>query len=100
MFGLKVRRHRLFEFHKPTFFWLMPCRHRTQGRPVGVYHKMGDEIPHGGRTARTLEEAREAMGIQWMSWGELTQSIPPLYTKRIGAVLLAMVAATRLTVQG
>lgn len=38
----------------------------------------------GGRTAETLEEAREAMGIDWMTWSELKEAIPPAYTEWIG----------------
>lgn len=86
-FGLKVRRHRLFESNVPLVGTL--CRHKEQGRPVGVYHVMGDSIPHGGRTAQTLAEGQEAMGIDWMAWDELKESIPPAYTEHIGRQLLA-----------
>lgn len=81
-FGLKVRRHRLFESNlilKGT-----TCDHKKQGRPVGVYGSMRDEIPSGGKTATSIEEAREAMGIDWMIWGELVEAIPPVYTEHIG----------------
>ena len=79
MFALKVRRHRLFESSEMV---LRPeCRHREQGRPVGVYHVMGDEVPQGGRTARNLAEGQAAMGIDWMTWPELKESIPPAYTE-------------------
>jgi hypothetical protein len=66
------------------------CRanHDSQGRPVGVYGSKGDDIPSGGSTARTLEEGREAMGIDWMSWSALVEAIPPAYTAFIGAQLL------------
>ena len=81
-FGLKVRRHRLFE----TSFLLLapPCDHITQGRPVGVYHRMADEVPSGGKTAETLEQGQEAMGIDWMQWDELKEAIPPAFTEYIG----------------
>lgn len=88
MFGLKVRRHRLFET-RPFFLSGRGCSHEEQGRPVGVYHVMGDEIPHGGHTAKTLEEAQEAMGIDWMTWDELKEAIPPAYTEYIGKQLIA-----------
>jgi DNA (cytosine-5)-methyltransferase 1 len=81
-FGLKVRRHRLFESNvslKGT-----ECRHKEQGKPVGIYGSMRDEIPNGGHTAKTMAEANEAMGIDWMIWGELVESIPPAYTEFIG----------------
>ena len=91
MFGLKVRRHRLFETSPLLWAYLGKCRHREQGRPIGVYGSMRDDIPKGGRTARTLEEAREAMGIDWMLWGDLVEAIPPAYTDWIGAQLLRTV---------
>ena len=85
-FGLKVRRHRLFESNVAMFG--LPCDHKGQGRPVGVYGSKGDDIPSGGSTARTLEEGRAAMGIDWMSWSALVEAIPPAYTEFIGAQLL------------
>ena len=90
MFGLKVRRHRLFSSNIPLKA-PGPCRHKEQGKPVGVYHAMGDTAQGmdrktgrwvvGGSTARTLEEAQEAMGIDWMNWRELKLAIPPAYTE-------------------
>ena len=71
-FGLKVRRHRRFESNLPLVG--SPCKHKEQGKPVGVYGSMRDEIPKGGHTAKTIEEAREAMGIDWMIWGELVEA--------------------------
>ena len=87
-FGLKVRRHRRFESNLPLVG--SPCRHKEQGKPVGVYGSMRDEIPKGGHTAKTIEEAREAMGIDWMIWGELVEAIPPIYTQEIGKQLLLL----------
>ena len=85
-FGLKVRRHRLFESTIPLTG--LPCDHKGQGRPVGIYGSMRDNIPKGGRTAHSIEEAREAMGIDWMLWGDLVEAIPPAYTEHIGRQLL------------
>ena len=84
-FGLKVRRHRLFESNMPLVG--NTCNHKAQGKPVGIYGSMRDEIPNGGHTAKTMTEANEAMGIDWMIWGELVESIPPAYTKFIGEQL-------------
>lgn len=81
-FGLKVRRHRLFESNLELKG--SECDHKAQGRPVGVYGSLNDEIPQGGKTATNIVEAREAMGIDWMIWTELVEAIPPIYTKYLG----------------
>lgn len=87
-FGLKVRRHRLFESNLPITG--STCDHKTQGRPVGVYGSMKDEIPQGGKTAESIEQARDAMGIDWMIWSELVEAIPPAYTEFIGHQIKGM----------
>jgi len=90
-FGLKVRRHRLFESNialKGT-----DCHHKQQGKPVGIYGSMRDEIPGGGHTAKTIDQANEAMGIDWMIWGELVEAIPPAYTQYIGIELMRQLNA-------
>ena len=92
-FGLKVRRHRLFESN--INLTGLPCNHKSQGKPVGVYGSMRDEIPHGGHTAKSIEEAREAMGIDWMLWGDLVEAIPPAYTKHLGLQLLTHLEGTQ-----
>ncbi len=90
MFGLGVRRHRLFEassFPIPT----PECRHARQGTPVGVYGQHPDRRQHlrpdgtqRGTKAHSLDEGRRAMGIDWMTWPELAESIPPAYTEHVG----------------
>jgi hypothetical protein len=82
-FNLGVRRHRLFESNLPLVDH-GKCRHKEQGRPVGVYYSIGDEIPQGGKTAETLEQGQEAMGIEWMPWSSLKEAIPPEYSLWIG----------------
>ena len=94
MFGLRVRRHRLFE--APVFIFGQGCDHKGQGRPVGVLNwgKWGHEIPRGGRQAASLSDAQDAMGIDWMPRRELAEAIPPAYTEYIGRQLLAHVQAS------
>jgi DNA (cytosine-5)-methyltransferase 1 len=87
-FGLKVRRHRLFESSIKIVGSI--CDHKTQGKPVGIYGSMRDEIPQGGHTAKSIEEARDAMGIDWMIWRELVEAIPPRYTYEIGKQLISL----------
>lgn len=89
--GLGVRRHRLFESN--LFLMGTPCVHR--GTPVGVYGEHPDETVHRrpsgtsrGVRARSLEEGRAAMGIDWMSWEDLTEAIPPAYTQFVGEQLI------------
>ena len=81
-FGLKVRRHRLFESNMPLEGSV--CNHKLQGRPVGVYGSLNDEIPKGGKTAATIDQAREAMGMPWAIWTELVEAIPPAFTEYLG----------------
>ena len=84
-FGLKVRRHRLFESNMALVGSV--CDHKSQGRPIGVYGSLNDEIPKGGKTAATIDEARNAIGISWAIWTELVEAIPPAYTKYLGGQL-------------
>ena len=88
MFGLRVRRHRLFE--SSVFMFGLECAHMQQGRPVGVLNwgKWGHEIPNGGKLAESLADAHDAMGIDWMRRAELAEAIPPAYTEFIGRQLL------------
>ena len=90
-FGLKVRRHRLFESNIQLTSSI--CNHKEQGKPVGIYGSMRDEIPKGGHTAKSIEQAREAMGIDWMIWGELVEAIPPVYTETIGKQILSVITS-------
>jgi DNA (cytosine-5)-methyltransferase 1 len=85
-FGLKVRRHRLFESNMPLVG--SKCDHKAQGRPVGVYGSLNDEIPKGGKTASTIDEARKAMDMDWAIWTELVEAIPPAFTKYLGGQIV------------
>ena len=91
MFGLRVRRHRIFETN-----WSVggapPCHHQDDS--IAIYGSMdgrrvwtrknGTEL----RAARTIGQASEAMGIDWMTWNEIKEAIPPAYTEFIGKQLL------------
>lgn len=118
MFGLGIDdadllRHRLFEMSDPPA--LVPqCAHgkratigiygghirnRKRARTIGVYGE-------GARDSRrkfdkgvpdfTTEQARTAMGIDWMTIAELCQAIPPAYTRFIGEQLLQVIEQQRL----
>ncbi len=91
----QLRRHRLFE---TSIGILSPaCRH--EGRPVGVYGNGGGNADRGrlpgiNGYAGRAGERREAMGIDWMTRGELSQAIPPAYTEYIGRRVLAVLSAS------
>jgi len=84
--GFDLCRHRYFE----TNFALMtmPCQHR-RGFTIGVYGN-GTNKWHREKFGRciTVDEFRQAMGIDWMIRKELSQAIPPAYTEYIGKYLL------------
>ena len=93
MFGLGVergflRRHRRFE---TSFEVAQPlCRH--SGQAVGVYGHGG----HSGKHRMLYRaEASEAMQIDWMNRDELSQAIPPAFTRHIGSYLLSHIDAQR-----
>lgn len=88
MFGLQVRRHRLFESNIPL---LVPnCRHSiwreakypTNYRPHGKVVK-SKVVQVYGNSAGT-KHWPEAMGIDWMTTDELTQAIPPAFSEYLG----------------
>jgi DNA (cytosine-5)-methyltransferase 1 len=86
-YGLGVRRHRLFLSNAKLVG--SRCDHKTQGRPWGVYHVMGDSIPKGGRTVKTLEQGWEVMGVdREIPWNSLKEGFPPAYTEHIGRQIL------------
>ena len=92
MFGLKVRRHRLFEASFPIPS--PPCNHARQGAVVGVYGNGGawDSTGRAGGGGRKVvgKEAADAMGISHTHTQRLlSQAIPPAYTEHVGKALMA-----------
>lgn len=85
MFGLGVRRHRMFESNVPL--GQPKCDHAGQGRVVGVYGHSGGSSKRDGLSFGGVQSWREAMQIDWMTRDELAQSIPPAYTRFIGEQL-------------
>lgn len=90
-FGLQVERPRLFESN----VGLTPPLRVKVTDPLGVYGKAADgrrlfTRKDGSiqRAARGVTEAGAAMGIDWMDWRDLCESIPPAYTEHIGAQLI------------
>jgi DNA (cytosine-5)-methyltransferase 1 len=91
MFGLRVYRHRWFE----TPFMLMQPEHpkhliRANG-PGGKQQQRKAYYEAGGFITITGDVGSycgPAMGITWMTGNELSQAIPPPYTRWVGARLL------------
>ena len=90
MFGLGVKRHRLFE--TSFFIWNPPvCRKRHPDFFVSVFGGGAKAKKSGRGLAKTNvvhAAASTAMGIDWMTRDELSQAIPPAYTEHIGGFLL------------
>jgi DNA (cytosine-5)-methyltransferase 1 len=85
--GLKVKRHRLFA---SNFFVLVPpCPSHDQDYYVIFGHECRNRR-HGEAADRKnrIAVGREAMGIDWMTRGELSESIPPAYSEFIGRHVL------------
>lgn len=87
---LGVRRHRLFESNLPLHG--TPCWHDRTAPAVPVYGTYGQR---GAERITSTEQARAAMGIDWMPWPALTQAIPPAFTHWLGVQLLNEYASTR-----
>jgi DNA (cytosine-5)-methyltransferase 1 len=98
MFGLGVNRPRRFE----SSVLLLSAYAPGVLFPVGVYGTKPDgcttyRYRNNGnykgksliRAAKSIEEARVAMGIDWMDWTEIREAIPPAYTEYLGRQLLA-----------
>lgn len=84
-----LRRHRLFASN----VWLMSPGCACSGRqPLGVFGTGGGGAQNG-RYKAWRDEARVAMGIDWMRHDDLVQAIPPAYTEHIGHHLAAALAS-------
>lgn len=93
---LRVLRHRLFEANFPI---IVPPH-----RPHPLCHTLDKRKSHYGKTDEwedfvsvngggncTVEAARDAMGIPWMTKKEINEAIPPAYTRWIGAQIVKLV---------
>lgn len=91
-FGLAVRRHRRFEssillFGRPCEHWRQnEAKYWTSWRPGGEQRRATVVQVYGQAAEKHLWP--EAMGIDWMTYDELAQAIPPAYTEFIGRQLM------------
>lgn len=83
MFGLGVIRHRYFE---GNLGWLRP--HHPRGHTPGHLCIVGHGGPANQRRWK-IAQAREAMGIDWMTRDEIVESIPPAYSHFIGQQIIS-----------
>ncbi len=90
MFGLDVRRHRLFETSFPLE--VPRCDHVAQvakgKRFPGATNRDGRYTCEIGVWRIPLPVQQAAMGIDWMTLEELSEAIPPAYTRYVGRTLI------------
>jgi DNA (cytosine-5)-methyltransferase 1 len=86
IFGLSVVRHRIFEanFHLGL---VPPCQHGPETITVcghGTPKWVADGRRKRGLIGNpTIADKRKAMGIDWTNRGELSQAVPPAYSRWI-----------------
>jgi DNA (cytosine-5)-methyltransferase 1 len=93
MFGLKTRRHRLFELNPWLLLDVPKCNHDLECLLVTT---AGANSRKNGKR-KTIKNAMAAYGIDWMNHKELSQAIPPAYTEYLGRQLLAYLAQRKAT---
>lgn len=100
MFGLMgfsrdryLQRHRKFRLYNLRVP-VLRCSHKGR-KAVGVYGSAGDDIPNGALVA-SFKEGKKLMGIDWMSWREMREAVPPAYTEYIGKSLVQTLDAQAL----
>jgi DNA (cytosine-5)-methyltransferase 1 len=89
-FNIEVRRHRIFESNIEIFS--IPCNHKRfleRKYPGSTNRPNGRTVCNIGEWKVPKELQQKAMDINWMDVSELSQAIPPAYTKFIGSQILA-----------
>jgi DNA (cytosine-5)-methyltransferase 1 len=102
--GLRVLRHRLFETNWPLTAPAVHPKHPlvfTHDKRKRHYGQLDQDtsfvqVTGGGNCS--IGNARDALGIDWMTKEELNEALPPAYTHWIGVQLATVVAARRLEV--
>lgn len=90
--GLRVLRHRLFESNR-VLFEPTHTRHPlvfTHDKRKAHYGQLDFVQVTGGGNC-SIQDARAAMGIDWMNKHELNEAIPPAYAEFIGKQLITTV---------
>ena len=93
---LRLERHRLFESNLPLVAPKADFHDKTID-VAGAYgggssdRRHAKEVRRGGYTP--AKEVRAALlGIDWMTMGGMSQSVPPAYTKWLGAQLIGRIS--------
>lgn len=97
-FGLRMRRHRIFQSNVPLGL-APPCNHwsragaPSKGQDPDRFRPGVFVSPAGNPNKRkgSLREWIEVMGTPWMDRHGVTQAIPPAYTEFLGRKLLAAI---------
>jgi DNA (cytosine-5)-methyltransferase 1 len=89
MFGLDVRRHRLFE--TSAHILTPPCQHHRQTPRFkqATNRRNLRSTVEVGVWRIPLEVQQKAMGIEWMELEELSEAIPPAYSEYIARAMTA-----------
>lgn len=90
MFGLDVKRHRIFETNFPIE--KLACNHKiwTPRFPPATNRKNLRLTVEVGVWRIPLPTQQKAMGIDWMKLEELSEAIPPAYSKHIASSFLSL----------
>jgi DNA (cytosine-5)-methyltransferase 1 len=96
-FRLPIRRHRQFESN--VTLSVPPCDHGWQTeKKYWTSYRRGDNARRSAvvqvyGSGGEKQHWGPALGIDWMTYDELTQAIPPAYTEHLGRQLLAHLAS-------
>lgn len=88
MFGLRIIRHRLFECWPPVDFAPAQCAHTLPVVKVGRRPDSEKNFVAMVGHFSDVEQVRKVVGIDWMTRDELSQAIPPVFTRWIGEHLM------------
>lgn len=98
--GLRVIRHRLFESNVPLVAphhgkHPLVFTHDKRKAHYGMLNQDTAFVQVTGGGNCSIKNARDAMGIQWMTKNELNESIPPAYTKYLGTQIRKYIKSTQ-----
>jgi len=88
MFSLGIRRHRFFEVAGFEVPMRWPCSHKKSPVLITGTHRRTYEP----RYDYTVQQCRDASGLNWMTRAELDQAIPPAYARFLGEAVAVELA--------